>query len=81
MKKTLHYTYYYDIFSNDFLLTNLGVDTLPNTIFEKKPAFFRVTSAEMFFEADSEVSEDIQLDEAVEKEIDDLLESIQTLSD
>jgi hypothetical protein len=44
--------------------------------FDKKPAFFRVTSAEMFFEADVEAIEDIQLDDAVEKEIDDLIESL-----
>ena len=48
---------------------------MPDTIFEKKPAFFRVTSAEMFFEADAEVSEDVHLDESVEKEIDDLIKS------
>ncbi|MEG3991243.1 hypothetical protein QUA13_29670 [Microcoleus sp. S28C3] len=49
---------------------------MSNTTFDKKPAFFRVTSAEMFFEADVEITEDIQLDEAVEKEIDDLIESL-----
>lgn len=46
---------------------------MSDTTFDKKPAFFRVMSAEMFFEADVEVTEDIQLDEAVEKEIDDLI--------
>jgi hypothetical protein len=55
---------------------------MSDTIFEKKPAFFRVTSAEMFFEADAEVAEDIQLDEAIEKEIDDLIaESAQSIKD
>ena len=60
---------------------------MSKTIFEKKPAFFRVTSAEMFFESDAEnskadaASEEIKLDEAVEKEIDDLINSVQMGSD
>lgn len=46
-------------------------------IFEKKPAFFRVTSAEMFFEADTETTEDIQIDQSIEDEIDALIQSSQ----
>ena len=47
---------------------------MSSDVFEKKPAFFRVTSAEMFFESDIEAVEDIQLDESVEKEIDALIQ-------
>lgn len=50
---------------------------MSETIFDKRPAFFRAMAAEMFFEAESAdtdaIMKDLELDPAVDAELDAIL--------